>query len=92
VRLWQVPPEPLPTGGLPLLALALISAVTEAERPGMIVWAAYILLGLRYSAHRHRAVTASDGGGHREGPAVQKGNDRYPPCFPGRLIPQVFYC
>jgi predicted transposase YdaD len=69
VRVWQLPPEPLLTGGLPLLALAPISAVTEAELPGIIermgrrlggrrarrqaevVWAAaYILLGLRYSA------------------------------------------
>jgi predicted transposase YdaD len=69
VRLWQVPPEPLLTGGLGLLALAPISAVTEAGLPGIIervgrrlggrrgrkqaevVWAAaYILLGLRYSA------------------------------------------
>lgn len=69
VRVWQQPPEPLLTGGLGLLALAPISAVTEAELPGIIermgrrlgrrrarrqvevVWAAaYILLGLRYSA------------------------------------------
>jgi predicted transposase YdaD len=69
VQVWQLPPEPLLTGGLPLLALAPISAVTEAELPGIIermrrrlsgrrvrrqaetVWAAaYILLGLRYSA------------------------------------------
>jgi predicted transposase YdaD len=69
VRIWRLPPEPLLTGGLPLLALAPISAVTEAELPGIIermgrrlggrrgrrqadvVWAAaYILLGLRYSA------------------------------------------
>jgi hypothetical protein len=69
VRVWRLPPERLLTGGLPLLALAPISAVTEAELPGIIeqmkrrlggrrarhqadvVWeAAFILLGLRYSA------------------------------------------
>jgi predicted transposase YdaD len=69
VRVWQLPPGPLLTGGLGLLPLAPISAVTEPELPGIIermeqrlcgrgkrkqapaVWAAaYILLGLRYSA------------------------------------------
>jgi predicted transposase YdaD len=69
LRVWQLPPESLLRGGFPLLALAPISAVTEAELPGIIermdqclrsrrgrkqaprVWAAaYILLGLRYSA------------------------------------------
>jgi predicted transposase YdaD len=69
VRVWQVPTEPLLTGGLTLLPLAPISAVTEAELPGIMkrieqrlsgrrarrvapkVWAAaYILLGMRYSA------------------------------------------
>jgi predicted transposase YdaD len=65
VRVWQLPPDPLLTGGLALLPLAPISAVTEAQLPGIIqrigrrlrrqrqaevVWgAAYILLGLRYS-------------------------------------------
>src|SRR5206468_1306755 len=34
VRVWQLAPGPLLTGGLPLLALAPISAVTEAELPG----------------------------------------------------------
>lgn len=36
VRVWQLPPEPLLTGGLSLLSLAPISAVTEAELPGII--------------------------------------------------------
>jgi predicted transposase YdaD len=36
LRVWELPPEPLLTGGLPLLALAPISAVTEAELPGII--------------------------------------------------------
>jgi predicted transposase YdaD len=36
VRVWQLDPEPLLTGGLALLPLAPISAVTEAELPGII--------------------------------------------------------
>jgi hypothetical protein len=36
VRVWQLSPEPLLTGGLALLPLAPISAVTEAELPGII--------------------------------------------------------
>src|SRR6266849_5488483 len=36
VRVWQLPPEPLLTGGLALLPLAPISAVTEAALPGII--------------------------------------------------------
>jgi predicted transposase YdaD len=36
VRVWQLPPEPLLTGGLALLPFAPISAVTEAELPGII--------------------------------------------------------
>jgi hypothetical protein len=36
VRVWQLPLEPLLTGGLALLPLAPISAVTEAELPGII--------------------------------------------------------
>ncbi len=36
VRVWQLSPEPLLTGGLPLLSLAPISAVTEAQLPGII--------------------------------------------------------
>jgi hypothetical protein len=36
VRVWQLPPEPLLTGGLGLLPLAPISAVTEPELPGII--------------------------------------------------------
>jgi predicted transposase YdaD len=36
VRVWQLPPGPLLTGGLALLPLAPISAVTEAELPGII--------------------------------------------------------
>jgi hypothetical protein len=36
VRVWQLPSEPLLTGGLALLPLAPISAVTEAELPGII--------------------------------------------------------
>jgi predicted transposase YdaD len=36
VRVWQLPPEPLLAGGLALLPLAPISAVTEAELPGII--------------------------------------------------------
>ena len=36
LRVWQLPPEPLLTGGLALLPLAPISAVTEAELRGII--------------------------------------------------------
>jgi predicted transposase YdaD len=36
MRVWQLPPEPLLTGGLALLSLAPISAVTEADLPGII--------------------------------------------------------
>jgi hypothetical protein len=36
VRVWQLPPEPLLTGGLALLPLAPISAVTEDELPGIM--------------------------------------------------------
>jgi predicted transposase YdaD len=36
VRVWRLAPEPLLTGGLALLPLAPISAVTEAELPGII--------------------------------------------------------
>src|SRR5262249_53588866 len=36
VRVWQLPPGPLPRGGLGTLALAPVSAVTEAELPGII--------------------------------------------------------
>ncbi len=36
VRVWQLPPEPLLSGGLALLPLAPISAVTEADLPGII--------------------------------------------------------
>jgi len=35
-RVWRLPPDPLLTGGLALLPLAPISAVTEAELPGII--------------------------------------------------------
>lgn len=36
VRVWQLSPEPLLTGGMALLPLAPISAVTESELPGII--------------------------------------------------------
>jgi hypothetical protein len=36
VRVWQLPPQSLLSGGLALLPLAPISAVTEAELPGII--------------------------------------------------------
>lgn len=36
VRVWQLAPEPLLSGGLALLPLAPISAVTEADLPGII--------------------------------------------------------
>lgn len=36
VRVWQLPPKSLLSGGLALLPLAPISAVTEAELPGII--------------------------------------------------------
>lgn len=36
LRVWQLPPEPLLNGGLALLPLAPISAVTETELPGII--------------------------------------------------------
>jgi predicted transposase YdaD len=49
VRIWQLPPEPLLTGGLALLPLAPISAVTEAEIPGIIK-----RMGQRLSSRRGR--------------------------------------
>ena len=36
VRVWRLSPEPLLTGGLALMPLAPISAVTEADLPGII--------------------------------------------------------
>jgi hypothetical protein len=36
VRVWQLPAEPLLTGGIALLPLAPISAVTQADLPGII--------------------------------------------------------
>src|SRR5207244_8711763 len=36
LRVWQLAPEPLLAGGLGPMALAPISAVTEAELPGII--------------------------------------------------------
>ncbi len=36
IRVWQLPPEPLLSGGLGLLPLAPISAVPEAELPAMV--------------------------------------------------------
>ncbi len=36
LRVWQLPPEPLLAGGLGTLPLAPISAVTEAQLPGVI--------------------------------------------------------
>jgi predicted transposase YdaD len=36
LRVWRLPPGPLLKGGLPRLALAPISAVTEADLPGII--------------------------------------------------------
>jgi predicted transposase YdaD len=36
VRVWELPAEPLLTGGLGLLPLALVAAVTEGELPGII--------------------------------------------------------
>ena len=36
IRVWQLPPEPLLSGGLGLLPLAPISAVTEAELPAVM--------------------------------------------------------
>jgi predicted transposase YdaD len=36
LRIWQLAPEPLLTGGLALLPLAPISAVTEGDLPGII--------------------------------------------------------
>jgi predicted transposase YdaD len=49
VRVWQLSPEPLLTGGLALLPLAPISAVTEAELPGIIQ-----RMGQRLSSRRGR--------------------------------------
>jgi hypothetical protein len=49
VRVWQLPPEPLLTGGLSLLPLAPISAVTEADLPGIIK-----RIGQRLSGRRAR--------------------------------------
>ncbi len=49
VRVWRLPPEPLLTGGLALLPLAPISAVTEADLPGIIQ-----RMGRRLSGHHGR--------------------------------------
>ena len=49
VRVWQLPPEPLLTGGLALLPLAPISAVTEEQLPGIIE-----RMGRRLSSRRGR--------------------------------------
>jgi predicted transposase YdaD len=49
VRIWQLPPEPMLTGGLALLPLAPISAVTAAELPGIIQ-----RMGRRLSGRRGR--------------------------------------
>ena len=49
VRVWRLSPEPLLTGGLALLPLAPISAVTEAELPGIIQ-----RMGRRLSGRRGR--------------------------------------
>jgi predicted transposase YdaD len=49
VRVWRLPPEPLLTGGLALLPLALVSAVTESELPGIIQ-----RMGRRLNARRGR--------------------------------------
>jgi len=49
VRVWQLAPEPLLTRGLALLPLAPISAVTEAELPGIIK-----RIGQRLSGRRAR--------------------------------------
>jgi predicted transposase YdaD len=49
VRVWQLPPQPLLAGGLGLLPLAPISAVTEAELPGIIK-----RMGQRLSGRRGR--------------------------------------
>ncbi len=51
VRVWQLPSEPLLTGGIGLLPLAPISAVTEAELPGIIRRVGQRLGGRR--ARRH---------------------------------------
>jgi predicted transposase YdaD len=49
VRVWRLAPEPLLTGGLALLPLAPISAVTEADLPGIIQ-----RMGQRLSGRRGR--------------------------------------
>jgi hypothetical protein len=53
VRVWQLAPEPLLTGGLALLPLAPISAVTETELPGIIK-----RMGQRLSGRRGRKQAA----------------------------------
>jgi len=69
LRVWQIPAATFLAGGLGLLPLAPIAAVTESDLPGIIgeiekrlrarrwrraapkIWAAaYVLMGLRYSA------------------------------------------
>jgi hypothetical protein len=55
VRVWELPPEPLLRGGLALLPLAPISAVTEADLPGIIK-----RMGQRLSSRR----------GHKQAPLV----------------------
>jgi predicted transposase YdaD len=51
VRVWRLPPGPLLTGGLALLPLAPISAVTEGQLPGIIQQ-----MGQRLSGRRGRKV------------------------------------
>ena len=51
VRVWRLPPEPLLMGSLALIPLALISAVTEVDLPGIIQ-----RIGQRLSGRRQRRL------------------------------------
>ncbi len=50
MRVWRLPPKPLLTGGLAVMPLALISAVTESELAGIIQQ-----MGRRLSGQRQHA-------------------------------------
>jgi hypothetical protein len=69
VRVWKLAPEPLLTGGLALLPLAPISAVTEADLPGIIQ-----RMGRRPRPAQPEAGGGGVGGGvHPAGAALHAG-------------------
>jgi predicted transposase YdaD len=59
VRVWRLPPEPLLRGGPGLLPLAPISAVTEAELPGIIEHMEARLQATRLRPHAEEVWSAT---------------------------------